>query len=230
MNDTTTRPEPSDGGDSAAGGASGPLRIGILGTGALARGLGSAWIRAGHRIAVGGRSPERARVPATGLGPQAEALPPHAAASGRDAVLLAVPWDGAESMLGLARAHTSLRGTPLIDPTNLVDYGSGALQLPPGESSAERIAAAAPGAHVMKVFQFFPSAVWEDGPQVRPVVAAAGAGAARAMAERLIRDAGGTPAVLGGPARARQLEEAAGFLMGLVSAGHDPAAAFPAVS
>jgi hypothetical protein len=36
------------------------MRIGILGTGNLAEGLGAGWVRAGHDVVVGGRSPHRA--------------------------------------------------------------------------------------------------------------------------------------------------------------------------
>jgi predicted dinucleotide-binding enzyme len=45
----------------------------------------------------------------------------------------------------------------------------------------------------------------------------------------LVRDVGGTPAVLGGLDRVRQLEEVAGFVIGLAFAGVDPRSAVPAV-
>lgn len=45
----------------------------------------------------------------------------------------------------------------------------------------------------------------------------------------LVRDVGGVPAVLGGLDRARQLEEAAGFEIGLAFAGIDPRSAVPSV-
>ncbi|MFE0148419.1 hypothetical protein ACFWY5_14840 [Nonomuraea sp. NPDC059007] len=43
----------------------------------------------------------------------------------------------------------------------------------------------------------------------------------------LVRDAGGVPAVLGPLDRARQLEEVAGFVIGLAVAGTDPGSAIP---
>lgn len=45
------------------------MRIGILGTGTLAEALGAGWARAGHELAVGGRSADRARRLAGTLGP-----------------------------------------------------------------------------------------------------------------------------------------------------------------
>ncbi|MDX6263988.1 MAG: 8-hydroxy-5-deazaflavin:NADPH oxidoreductase, partial [Kribbellaceae bacterium] len=45
----------------------------------------------------------------------------------------------------------------------------------------------------------------------------------------LIRDLGGEPAVVGDLSSARQLEEAAGFVMRVVAAGHNPRSAVPDV-
>jgi hypothetical protein len=44
---------------------------------------------------------------------------------------------------------------------------------------------------------------------------------------QLVRDAGGMPAVLGPLSRVRQLEEVAGFAIGLTFAGYDPNSAIP---
>lgn len=46
---------------------------------------------------------------------------------------------------------------------------------------------------------------------------------------QLVRDAGGVPAVLGSLERTRQLEEVAGFVIGLAFAGVDPRFAVPSV-
>ncbi|WP_305788308.1 hypothetical protein [Symbioplanes lichenis] len=46
----------------------------------------------------------------------------------------------------------------------------------------------------------------------------------------LVRDVGATPAVIGGLDRARQWEEAAGFVIALAFAGVNPQSAVPAVS
>ncbi|MGI5232988.1 NADPH-dependent F420 reductase [Actinoallomurus sp. CA-142502] len=205
------------------------MRIGILGTGTLAAALAEGWARAGHEIVVGGRSPAKARDLADRLGPDVRAAEPREVVAGRDAVLLAVAWDGVEDMLrAVGAADGSLAGTPLIDPTNPVDHGVGALLTGPGESMAERIAGLAPGAHVVKAFHLFPSDQWTGPGETAVTLAMCGDDpAALEVVGELARAVGGAPAVLGGLDQARQLEEVAGFVIGLVFAGHDPGAAVP---
>jgi len=204
------------------------MRIGVLGTGALARALGTGWVRAGHEVAVAGRSPDRARALAAALGPAAHAVDPRTAVTGRDAVLLAVAWDGAEQMLRAAGAPDgTLAGTPLIDPANAVEHGVGVLLTGTG-SMAGRVAALAPGAHVVKAFHLFPAGQWTRtgaGPVTVPMCG--DDPAALATTGALARAVGGEPVVLGGLERARQLEEVAGFVIALTFAGHDPNAAIP---
>ncbi|MFB9839521.1 NADPH-dependent F420 reductase [Actinoallomurus acaciae] len=210
------------------------MRIGILGTGTLAAALAEGWARAGHEVVVGGRSPAKARELADRLGPNVRAAASSEVVAGRDAVLLAVSWDGAEDMLKAAGASGgALAGTPLIDPTNPVEHGVGALLTGHGESMAERIAGLAPGAHVVKAFHLFPSVQWttpQDHGETPVTVAMCGDDpAALDVVGELVRAVGGRPAVLGPLDRARQLEETAGFVIGLVFAGHDPASAVPRV-
>ncbi|MET9494449.1 NAD(P)-binding domain-containing protein [Streptomyces sp. NPDC006552] len=210
------------------------MRIGILGTGSLAAALGAAWSRAGHEVSIAGRSSAKAEKLAERLGHGARAVVPREAAVGHDVVLLAVAWDGVEDMLGSAGAPEGLlEGTPLIDPTNPVSHGVGVLLTGPGESMARRIAGVARGAHVVKAFHLFPAVQWTGSAGADPggaTVPMCGddAPALRVVGE-LVRDAGGTPAVLGGLDRARQLEEVAGFVIGLAFAGIDPNAAIPRV-
>jgi predicted dinucleotide-binding enzyme len=207
------------------------MRIGILGTGNLAAALGAGWARAGHEVVVGGRSPERARRLAERHGVRAAS--PRETAAGQDAVLLAVSWDGAEDMLRAAGAHEGLlAGKPMIDPTNAVEHGVGVLLTEPGESFARRVARLAPGAHVVKAFHMFPAEQWitpGNGEDSASVAMCGDDPAALEVVGRLARDVGGTPVVLGGLDRARQLEEVAGFVIGLAFKGHDPNAAIPRV-
>ena len=211
------------------------MRIGILGTGTLTAALGEGWVRAGHEVVIGGRSRAKAVRLARRLGDGVRAAAPREAAGGRDAVLLAVTWTGVEDMLGLAGAADGvLDGTPLIDPTNAVDHGVGLLRTGPGESAAGRIAELAPGARVVKAFHLFPADRWTppaDGAGPRATVAMCGDDAAALeVVGGLVRAVGGVPAVLGALDRARQLEEAAGFVIGLAFAGFDPNSAVPIVT
>jgi predicted dinucleotide-binding enzyme len=203
------------------------LRIGILGTGTLATALGTAWRRAGHEVTIGGRSPGKTRTAADAI--SGTAAEPAEVVRDRDAVLLAVLWPGVDEMLQLAGATDgSLDGTTLIDPTNAVQHGVGVLL--PDRSAAEHIAARAPGASVVKAFALFPSNRWlhhdqRDGPTT---VAICGDDPdALRVTSQLVADVGGTPAVLGGLDRARQLEEVSGFTIGLAFSGFSPATALP---
>ncbi|MGW7046225.1 NADPH-dependent F420 reductase [Streptomyces avermitilis] len=210
------------------------MRIGILGTGTLAGALGQGWARAGHELVIGGRSQVKAEKLAERLGHGVLAVTPREAITGIDAVLLAVSWDGVEDMLGLAGASDGMpEGTPLIDPTNAVTHGVGALLTGHGESMARRIAGLASKAHVVKAFHLFPADQWTSPPgdgRSRVTVAMCGDdSAALDVVSELVRDVGGTPAILGTLDRVRQLEEVAGFVIGLTFAGFDPNSAVPHV-
>ncbi|MGW5351272.1 NADPH-dependent F420 reductase [Streptomyces sp. NPDC004031] len=206
------------------------MRIGILGTGTLAVALGAAWGRAGHEVRVGGRSRERAGDAAAAMGGAAAAVEPREAVEGADAVLVAVAWEGLADILGLAGAvDGTLAGTPLIDPTNAVAHGVGELLTGDGRSAAEHVADLAPGAHVVKAFHLFASDQWSGGREPVTVAMAGDDAGALAAAAKLVEDAGGRPAVVGPLRRARQLEEVAGFVIGLVFAGVDPSTAVPGV-
>lgn len=206
------------------------MRIGILGTGMMAVALGGRWAAAGHDIAVAGRSPDKARALAAKLGRGVRATTVRDAVAGVDAVLLAVAFDGVDDVLRDAESAGTLAGTTVIDPTNAVEHGVGLHRLPTGTSAARHIAGLAPGAHVVKAFHLFPAAHWSEPTADRAIVPICGDDpAALRVTETLIRDAGAVPAVLGGLDRARQLEEAAGFVIGLAFRGFDPRAAVPHV-
>ena len=199
------------------------MHIGILGTGTLAAALGARWSLAGHDLAVAGRSPDKARDLAARLPARPTTI--REVVREADAVLLAIAWDGVPDVL---RAAGDWAGTVLIDPTNAVEHGIGVLRTPPDQSGAQRIAALAPGARVVKAFHLFPAEQWSD-PTGQPVTVAICGDDPRALdiTATLIRDAGAEPALLGGLDRARQLEEVAGFTIGLAFTGVAPRTALP---
>jgi 8-hydroxy-5-deazaflavin:NADPH oxidoreductase len=208
------------------------VNIGILGTGNLAVTLGAAWAAAGHSLLVTGRSPENARRAAGQIGPAAEALEPREMPGRADAVVVAVSWDGLEPALALVgAAGGALHGKTVIDCTNPVDYATGNL-IPESGSAAELVARTAPGAHVVKALHLFAGASWPYAGEreLAPVVAICGDDqAALGQTRSLIADLGGQAAEIGGLASARQLEDAAGFVMRVVSAGANPRRAVPDV-
>ncbi|WP_433490723.1 NADPH-dependent F420 reductase [Nocardia grenadensis] len=204
------------------------MRIAILGTGHLAGALGGCWTRAGHRVTVAGRSPDKAAALARRLGGATRSAPAREAIRAADAVLLAVPWDAAAVVLAAAGgSNGDLAGIPIIDPTNPVEHGVGVVLGPAGGSNAERIAAAAPGGLVVKGFHLVPSTQWgADGTATTVVLCGDDPGALRVV-EKLVRDAGAEPVVVGSLARARQTEEVAGLFIALAFAGVDPRTVAP---
>ena len=197
------------------------MKIGILGTGTLATALAQGWSEAGHTLVVGGRDMGKAQALAARVGGAARS--PREVTG--DAVLLAVRHEGVEPMLAAAG---DLTGIPLIDPTNAVEHGVGELLTPPGESIAGRIAARS-GARVVKAFHLYPAQQWTERPEPVVVPICGDDEAALWIVAGLVRDVGGEPISVGGLARARQLEEAAGFVIALAFAGADPRAAVPHV-
>ncbi|MEV4600159.1 NAD(P)-binding domain-containing protein [Amycolatopsis sp. NPDC049253] len=194
------------------------MRIALFGTGGMAQALGAHWSR--HSLAVSGRDPGRATALARELG--ASALPWASAAEWADVVLLGLPVSALSVVTGLP-----LAGKVLIDCTNTPGDSD---SLPPGTPVATRLAAAAPGALVVKAFNLAPVETWRMTPPLfegRPLaVPLCGAPAAVDVVSELVRDVGCTPLPAGGLDRAALLEATAAFAIGLWRAGFDTRAAF----
>lgn len=209
------------------------MNIGVLGTGTMAAALAQAWSSAGYVVEIGGRSDDAARRIAGDLGDRVHAATPAAVARNSDVVVVAVAWDGIANILRLADApQGSLRGKTVIDCTNAVDYATFELK-PSSGSAAEQVAEHAPGAHVVKALHLFAGRSWltPAAPDAAPrTVAMCGdhQPALESTAE-LVRALGGVPGTIGPLDAARQLEDAAGFVMRLVAAGVDPTTAVPHV-
>ncbi|MZD06278.1 NAD(P)-binding domain-containing protein, partial [Streptomyces sp. SID5785] len=153
------------------------MRIGVMGTGGMAGALATHWVRAGHDVFVGGRDARKAERLAAGIGAGAAAgagtraaarpAPGHgsldAAAAFGEVVLVALPFGVGEDVVGARRA--ALRGKVLLDCSNPVGEGF-RLLTGTGPSAALRLAAAAPGAHVVKAFNLCHEDVWRMRPPV----------------------------------------------------------------
>ncbi|GGS11374.1 NADP oxidoreductase [Streptomyces aureoverticillatus] len=208
------------------------MRVGILGTGDMAAALGGQWVRAGHEVFVGGRDEGRAAVLARRIGAAGHGTSRAAAEFGDGAVLCALPYEaGAEVVGGLEAA---LRGRVLVDCGNPLGEGF-ALLTEGGPSAAERLAAAAPGARVVKAFNLCHESVWRLAPPVfggRPLAVPVCGDDEEALAvvRELVRDIGCVPYDAGGLGRAGLVEATAALLIGLwVGAGVDAQAMVPPV-
>ncbi|BCJ40819.1 NADP oxidoreductase [Actinoplanes ianthinogenes] len=203
------------------------MNVGILGTGNLARALGRLWVDAGHSVLVTGRDPAHVAEAAEKIG----AVPAESADLGSrvDVVVVAVAWSGLVEALTLVGADRgALAGTTVVDCTNPVDYATGEVLGP----AAELVARTATGARVVKALHLFAGASWPwTGPaEQAPVVAICGDDPeALDRTSTLVEDLGGRAGVVGGLGAARQLEEAAGFVMRVVGSGHNPRFAVPDV-
>jgi len=206
------------------------MRIGVLGTGNMADALATHWAGAGHEVTFGGRDAGRAERLARRIGYGARSGDLGTAAEFGQVVLAALPFGAAADVAGELRA--SLEGKVLIDCVNPVGPGF-RLLTEGGPSAARQLAAAAPGAHVVKAFNLCHGDVWRMRPPVfdgrRLAVPVCGDDeAALARVHELVRDAGCSPVAGGGLERAGLLEATAALFIALwVGEGADVQAIAP---
>ncbi len=125
------------------------MKVAVIGTGNVGRALGAALIGAGHEVTFAARDEAKvaAAAKATGAG---TATRPADAAAAADIIILAVPFTAAEAVA--AELAGSAAGKVVIDATNPLKADYSGLSTVGGPSGAERIAAALPGATVVKAF------------------------------------------------------------------------------
>jgi 8-hydroxy-5-deazaflavin:NADPH oxidoreductase len=143
------------------------MKIGIIGTGNMGRALGSHWARGGHAVLFGSRDLSKAKAVAASAPRAAEAGDCDSAAGFGDVVLYTVR-DVLPSVL--LRQPRALAGKIVIDCNNSAilgldipdpDQRPGVHFTPSVPSLAERLAADAPGARVVKAFNTVPARVIE---------------------------------------------------------------------
>jgi 8-hydroxy-5-deazaflavin:NADPH oxidoreductase len=188
------------------------MRVSIIGTGTMARGIAVRALAGGHHVVLVGTHVAKAQDLADELAGEG---PVEAAeeVSG-DIVVLAVPFTVAPHVV---RQHAGeLDGTVVVDITNPVDLGTlEPLDVGPFRSGAEVIAEEVPdGASLVKAFNTTLAGTLIAGQvagQPLDVFIAGDDDAARATVARLAQDGGMRPVEVGPLARARELE-AAGYL------------------
>jgi hypothetical protein len=146
------------------------LTIGVLGgTGPQGRGLALRWAAAGLRVVIGSRSAERAATAAAELAEKAgvsgdavSGADNPGCASAADLVLVAVPWDGHDTLLTSLRAE--LAGKIVIDCVNPMGFDKqGPFALPVEEgSAAQQAAALLPDSRVTAAFHHVSAVTLED--------------------------------------------------------------------
>ncbi|WP_369242121.1 NADPH-dependent F420 reductase [Streptomyces sp. R21] len=206
------------------------MRIGVLGTGNMADALATHWVRAGHQVIIGGRDAHKAERLATRIGSGAKSASLRAAAAFGQVVLAALPFGAGADVA--RELHAALEGKVLLDCCNPV--GTGFRLLTEGDpSAAQQLAAAAPGAHVVKAFNLCHEDVWRMRPPVfdgRPLAVPVCGDNEMALARvrELVRDVGCEPVRGGGLERAGLLEATAALFITLwVGEGADAQAIAP---
>jgi len=176
------------------------LRIGIIGTGNIGGALARHWVNAGHEVFVSSRHPEELQGLVDELGPRAQAGMPTQAAEFGDVVLVSVPYS-AMPQVG-AELAPLLAGKIVIDTSNPVGRRDGAivnyaLELGSGVATSQFI----PGARIVRAYNCIPAASLAGQPNRQPdriAIPMAGDDAeALEVAQRLVRDSGFDPVVVG---------------------------------
>ncbi|MCB9779444.1 MAG: NAD(P)-binding domain-containing protein [Alphaproteobacteria bacterium] len=186
------------------------MRIGLIGAGRLGSTLARYWVRAGHELLLSARRREPVEELIEELGPLAVSGTPAEAAAFGEVVVLAVPL-GAVAALAEELAEP-VSDRVVLDATNPFPKRDGAaaeraLRSPLG--SFGHTAACFPQARVVKGFNTVFVATLRsrlqatDPPLALPL---AGHPDGCPVVERLVRDAGLVPVVVGGPERAVLLD------------------------
>ena len=186
-----------------------PLRIGIVGTGRIGGALATHWTRAGHDVLMSSRHPEELRDLASSLGPRARTGTPKEAAAFGEVVLVSVPYS---AMPGIGRDNAAaLKGKVVIDTSNPVEGRDGNMALAAQKKGAGLATAEfLPGARVVRAFNCIPAASLANNANRKPERIAIPIGGddqqALAVAERLVRDAGFEPVIVGSLAQTRRFD------------------------
>lgn len=137
------------------------MKIAVIGTGYVGRALGAGWSRCGHDVVFGSRTPqgEKATSLLQELGGGVAVTTPAEAAATSDVVVLAIPWNQAESIV---ETLGDLAGKTIVDCINPLNESFTGLDLGFHESAAERIAAWVPQANVVKAFNTVSAATMTD--------------------------------------------------------------------
>jgi predicted dinucleotide-binding enzyme len=185
------------------------MEITIIGTGNMARGIGTRAVAGGHRVNVIGKERPKAEELAAELGEGARVAD---SVSG-DVVVLAVFYPDALQAIG--QHGEDIDGKVVVDITNPVNEDYSGLVDRPAGSAAEEIAKAAPeGARVVKAFNTTFAGTLVEGEvsgQPLDVFIASDDEGAKSTVRELV-ESGGLNAIDAGPLSSARYLEGAGFL------------------
>ncbi len=186
-------------------------RIGIIGSGDVAKSLGAGFAATGHEVKLGSRDPAKLDSWTRQVGSRASAGTFAEAAGFGEIVVLATLWSGTENAIRTA-GREAFRGKVVLDVTNPLAFEAGGpprLAVGQTDSGGEQVQRWLPDSRIVKVFNtvgnahfFRPS--FPGGP---PTMFLAGNdGEAKTVVEAICRGFGWEPLDVGGIEAARLLE------------------------
>ena len=182
-------------------------KIGLIGSGNVGSNLGRSWARAGYDVMFSSRDLDADRKLAAEIGLHARAGTPQEAAAFGDVLLFAVPY-GAQSELGKSLG-AALRDKIVIDASNPFPARDGAIADEARTKGAGVVSTRLlPGARIVRAFNAVGAARMGEMYKTPGKVAMPIAGDDRQaldLAQRLARDLGFEPVVVGGLAMGKYL-------------------------
>jgi 8-hydroxy-5-deazaflavin:NADPH oxidoreductase len=144
------------------------MKLGIIGTGSVAKALTTAFTHHSYRVMIGSRTLDKAQALAGQMERFAEGGTIANTIHYGEIIVLAIPYKGVETAL---RNIDNYRGKILVDCTNPLTWTDGMADLALGHttSAAEQIARMAPEARVVKAFNTTFAEMMEQGPYFGPV-------------------------------------------------------------
>ena len=189
--------------------AAAPLKIGIIGTGHIGGTLATLWVQAGHEVLLSSRHPQQLQALAQALGPKAHTGTPREAALFGEVVLVSVPY-AALPQIG-RDLQAVLAGKVVLDTGNPYPQRDGPMAVQAraqgtGVASAQFL----PGVRLVRAFNAINAGDLrrEAHRSGTPIAIPLAGDDPRALevAQRLVRDAGFEPVVVGPLARAREFD------------------------
>ena len=191
--------------------AGSPLKIGMVGAGREGGALGALFVKAGHPVMFSSRNPDGLKGLAAGLGPLAQAGTVEQAIAFGDVVVIAIPYAAMEQ-IGRDHAAALAKKVLLIDVSNPIARRDGEdLVKRVNEQGGAGLVTAKwlPGAHIVRAFNAIGSRrLGEIAHRPGEPVGVPIAGddpTTIAIAQRLIREIGFEPVLVGGLAMGRHL-------------------------
>ena len=186
------------------------MKVLVIGAGNMGSGFVKQFAAAGHQVTVTGRDASKAQSVAQQFGARAAAR--EGAAKGQDVIVVATGYgDAVMALQGVG----DLAGKTVVDVTNPLSADYMSLTVGHTTSAAETIAAAVPGAHVVKAFNTVFAQVLGAGPELGgqkvQVFVASDDAPSKETVKALAQSIGFDAVDAGGLKNARYLEPLAGL-------------------